>query len=97
MNGVGHHFLYLLLLEEERLEQREVCRGGHSRHFLVLKDILILLGHRGLRTKGGYAVAAGDAAVLVVMKIVYFEVNERAMLKNDEEWMDILVWVVLSE
>lgn len=54
-------FRYLLLLEEGRPGQRGVCQGGHSRHFLVLKDILILLEHRGQRTKAGYA-AAGDAA-----------------------------------
>ena len=64
MNEVGRQILlYLLLLEEEPPGQREVCQDGHSRHFLVLKDIPILFVHRDPRTKGGYA-AAADAAVL---------------------------------
>lgn len=83
MNEVNRRsldFRYLLLLEEEQPEQRGVCQGGHSRHFLVLKDSPILLVHRGQPTKGGYA--AGDAAGLSVLTL---GLSECPMLKNDEE------------
>jgi hypothetical protein len=74
--------LYLLLLEEERPEQRGVCQGGHNRRFLVLKDIPALLRHHDLQTKGEYA-AAGDVVVGTELMLVDCE---NPMLKNDEEW-----------
>ena len=86
------HFRYLLLLEEGRPEQKGVCQGGHSRRFLVLKDILNLLEHHGQRTKGGYA-AAGDAAGLAGLIL---GLSEHPKLKNDEELLDIPVWGVLA-
>lgn len=81
MNEVGRQILYLQLLEEERPGQRGVCQGGHSRHFLVLKDIRGLFVHHDLRTKGGYA-AAGDAAVLSEWILVDLELSESP---SDEE------------
>ena len=84
MNEVNRrslYFRYLLLLGEERPEQRGVCQGGHNRHFLVLKDTRLLLVHQGQPKKGGYA-AAGDA---VELPDLILGLSERPMLKNDEE------------
>ena len=81
VNEVNRRPLYLLLLEEERPELRGVCQDGHNRHFLVLKDTRLLLVHHGQRTKVGYA-AAGDA---VGLPELILGLNERPMLKNDEE------------
>jgi hypothetical protein len=74
--------LYLLLLEEERPEQRGVCQGVHNRHFLVLKDSrLLFVQHHGQRTKEGYA-AAGDA---VELPELILGLSEGPKLKNDGE------------
>lgn len=96
MNEVNRRsldFQYLLFLEEEQLEQRGVCRDEHNRHFLVLKDIPVLLVHHGQPIKEGYA-AAGDAVGLPELILGQ---NERSMLKNDEEWSDIPELLVLAE
>ena len=85
MNRRFLYFRCLLLLEEEQPGQRGVCQGGHNRHFLVLKDTLVLLVRRGRPTEGGYA-AAGDA---VGETVWILGLNESPMLRNDEELLDI--------
>lgn len=83
--------MYLLLLEEARPGPRGVCQGGHNRRFLVLKDILVLLAHHDLPTKGECA-AAGDVVAATGLMGVDCE---NPMLKNDEEWSDIPGWVAV--